>query len=129
MKNTWGEARAICRSFDMELTTIETLIEAKSFLALADNHSHFRSENGAWIAIDGTTLTSKSTTDWYWPKTGRKISFPIPWLPGQPDNVHTNEFCFGIGREFGHQKFGYNDMGCSGSVAHFICQRFEISIP
>jgi len=127
MQNTWGEARAICRSFDLELMTLESLNEAKSFLTMADNHNYFRSFGVIWIVIDGTTLTAKSLTDWYWPQTGKKISFPMPWGVSQPSGG--TEFCLSFGRLNANEKFGLNDLRCSEGIYPFMCQRFDIFIP
>lgn len=129
MKNTWGEARAICKSFDFELTTLETLSEAKAFLSMADNNSYFKSFAGVYFIIDGTTLTPKSTTDWYWTQSGKKIQFPIPWGTGQPDFSNNLEFCFSFGRRSASENFGFNDLRCFETIYQFVCQRIDMVIP
>lgn len=127
MNHTWGEARAICKSYGLELMTLETLQEANLFLTMADNHSYFRTVNGICSSIDATTLTSKSPTDWYWSQTGKKVSFQIPWFPGEPGGAP--EFCLGICRASSTIKFGYHDIPCDTWVYRFVCQRFDIFIP
>lgn len=92
MKNSWGEARTICKSFNLELMTLETLNEANSFLTMADNHSYFKFISWVFFIIDGTSLTPKSTTDWYWIQTRHKTSFPIRWARSQPDDANNDIF-------------------------------------
>lgn len=125
MKNTWGEARAICKSFGFELTTFETLLEARTFFSMADNHSYFRIFDRVFFIIDGTTLTGKSTTDWYWTQTGKKIQFPIPWGRTQPDFGGNFEYCGSFGRLTGADKFGFNDLKCFENLYQFVCQRVD----
>lgn len=125
MRNTWGEARAICKSFDLELATFETLSEAAKFLSMADNHSIFKSFAGVYFLIDGTTLSPASSTDWYWSKSGKKIQFPISWLSGQPDNGNISEYCFSFGRRNATEKFGFNDLRCFEVIYHFVCQKMD----
>lgn len=74
------------------------------------------------------SLTPKSTTDWYWTDTGRKINFPIQWQSGQPDNNNNSEFCFSILKTSINQKFGYNDQNCA-TYNPFICQKIEFYVP
>ncbi|KAL7013239.1 hypothetical protein ACKWTF_015287 [Chironomus riparius] len=126
MENSWGESKAICKAFGLELVTLETLAEARNFLALAESSSETKKLRAPfWIFIDGIELTPKSTTDWYWTKNGQKISFLIPWGPVQPDNWQGNERCFSIGKRDAGDRFGYNDHACSNVNLPFICQRIE----
>jgi hypothetical protein len=100
---------------------METLEEARAVTCMIDNESTLKQLNSTWLWIDGVTLTDKSKTDWYWTKTGKKISFPIDWYPGQPSG---NQFCLCIGKSTINSKCGFNDGICSGSF-QFICQRTE----
>ena len=125
MKNTWGEARAICKSYDYELTTFETLIEAKTFFSMVDHANVFKKFDGTFFLIDGTTLTPKSATDWYWTKSRKKIQFSIPWLPQQPDFGYNLEYCFSFGRRNGSENFGFNDIRCYDAIYHFVCQKIK----
>lgn len=101
---------------------METLEEARALTCMMDNDSTLKQLNSTWLWIDGITLTEKSTTDWYWTKTGKKISFPIDWYPGQPTG--NGQFCLAVGKATINAKFAFNDGTCSGSLK-FVCQRIE----
>jgi len=110
----------------MELVTLETLTEARAFLTMADNCKHFVGDVS--VHVDGTTLTPKSPTDWYWTRNGAKISYPIPWDVGQPNNGDNKQFCLSIYRASSNKYFGFNDFNCSAAF-FFACQRIELFIP
>jgi len=107
---------------------MDTLEEARAVLTMADNNSVLRAPSYIWLYIDGVALTPKSTTDWYWTKSGKKISFPIPWRSGTPGNGDYTEFCLTIGRNFPNEKFGFDDAMCD-RVTRLACQRIELLIP
>jgi len=125
----WSGAKSFCTSFNLQLTTLETLEEARAFLKMVDSHPYFKIYNDANFYMDGMTSILRSTTEWYWTNTGNKISFPIPWLPGQPDNATPDERCFGFRRSNANQKFGFSDFNCKTFTPHFTCQRIDLFIP
>jgi hypothetical protein len=117
----WLEARAICKSYDLELTTIETLAEAQAILNMASSCNQFST---VYAYVDAMALTLKSPTDWYWTKSGKKLSFALPWNSGEPNNANNNnEACLGF------RKTGFNDAPCSLTVYSFVCQRIELMVP
>jgi len=93
------------------------------------NNAFIQSYGTTHIHIDGMTLTPRSTTDWHWTNSGNRISFPIPWQPGQPDFHKNNEYCFSFiaGQDFFAQ--GFNDIECKDYIAPFVCQRLDSFIP
>ncbi|KAL7036611.1 hypothetical protein ACKWTF_008868 [Chironomus riparius] len=130
MKTPWIESRAVCNSYDFELTIFETLAEAEAVLTMAENNSFLKTLNSVFISVDAMTLTLKSTTDWYWTKTGQKISYALPWMPGEPNNINTiNELCLSFGRSTLTSRFGFNDSPCSEIDFSFLCQKIEFFMP
>jgi len=105
---------------------METIAETRALFTMCENHSYLRTLSSTWSWIDAITLTGKSTTEWYWTKSGRKISFPIPWYPGTPDTI--DQYCLAIGKSSINAKFGFNDGHCYGAL-RFICQRIEFFMP
>ncbi|KAL7036610.1 hypothetical protein ACKWTF_008867 [Chironomus riparius] len=99
-------------------------------LNLADNDSYLRTLSGEGFFIDAITLTLKSTTDWYWTKSGQKLSFALPWMPGEPNN-HNNahEVCLSFGKVTVSSKSAFNDAPCTSTAYTFLCQKIEFSIP
>ena len=112
----------------MEFLSVETLTEARAYLSMLDNDSFLRSIGGAYIYIDGISLTSRSPTDWYWSNTGKKVSFPIPWRAGQPNNGGGSEYCLTIYRPNIGERFGFDDATCMGS-AYVGCYRVDFLLP
>jgi len=77
-KDDWFGAKAICKSFGLELATFETLTEAETFLNVAYENDFIKSLALKHFYVDGMTLTPHSTTDWYWTRNGKQIAFTIP---------------------------------------------------
>ncbi|KAL7036606.1 hypothetical protein ACKWTF_008864 [Chironomus riparius] len=109
------------------MPTFETLAEARAVLTMADNNSILRKMTSVWLYLDAITLTEKSTTDWYWTKTGKKVSFPMEWYPGNPSG--SGQHCLCISRSTITSNFRFNDIDCSTNPRNIICQRNEIYIP
>ena len=125
MTAPFGESRAICRSYGLELVTLATLNETRAFLNMADNCKNLRDLE---ILVDGASPSSNLATDWYWTKTGEKITFPIPWYTGQPNGFNNVQFCLSIYKENASKYFGFNDASCTNPFL-FACQRNELYIP
>ncbi|CAG9805257.1 unnamed protein product [Chironomus riparius] len=127
-KISWFDSRSTCESFGFELTTLETYEEMQIVFNLADNYLKTLIDIG--IFVDAMTLTLKSTTDWYWAKTGKKLSFALPWIPGEPNNSqNANEACLQFGKRTGSAVTGFNDVPCTSTAYTFLCQKIEFSIP
>lgn len=110
------------------MITLDTLDEARSVLTMSDNNSILRSYTSVRLYIDAVTLSIKTTTEWYWTKTGKKIAYPIPWRPGTPDNSLGNEYCLTIGRYLTTGIFWFDDAQCNdGHVV--LCQRIDFLVP
>jgi len=118
----WAESKAICKAFDLELVSFETLAESRAFLSMVENYSGFRKLDSVWLWIDGIALTGKSPTDWYWTKSGKKISFPMDWYINSPGSI--DQFCMCIGRATITTTSGFNDCYCYNAYK-IACQRTE----
>jgi len=92
-ESNWAEAKGICKAFDLELATFETLHEAESFFktqAEADPfppYSWYLPYNN-YAHIDGMTTILGSSSDWYWTNSGIKIPYTMSWAFEQPNNAH-----------------------------------------
>jgi hypothetical protein len=124
----WAEARSFCSSYGLEFLTMETLEEAKAVLTMADNNSILRQLPYAWLHVDALSMSLKSKTDWYWTKTGKKISYTIPWRSVAPNDAAGREYCLTIGKGSINEKIGFDDT-YPESKTFTGCQDIEISIP
>ena len=104
------------------MATLETLEEARTFLAMANNENSLKKLNVTWLWIDGLTPKGPSKTEWYWTKSGAKVSFPIDWSRGQP--CCSDQNCLCISKHSLTDKFAFNDGYCNTSL-QFICQRVD----
>jgi len=126
-KAPWAESKAICKAFDLELVTLESNSELQSFLNIINNNSYLRTLSGTYLWADGISLTPKSKTDWYWTKSGKKLTFPLPWALNQPDFLRVDEYCLALGK-YNNSNFEFHDGICSLFIS-FVCQRNELYIP
>ncbi|KAL7027489.1 hypothetical protein ACKWTF_005456 [Chironomus riparius] len=108
------------------MLTLETLEEQQLLFMQLESSTYLRSLNYVWYWVD--SIRVGPTTDWYWTKSGKKISFPIPWLPYQPDNYEGIEYCLNISKLSMNAKFGYADAKCDNN-SNVACQKIEFTIP
>lgn len=129
LKADWGQAKAICKTFDLELASFETITEAHTFLHMCEKSSLIPSEKVFYLT-DGMTVTPRSSNkdNWYWTNSGKKISYDLPWTGVQPDFYRGIEYCLSIGRVKGNDTLGFNDYTCVSGVIHFICQKVDFYI-
>ena len=103
----------------MKFVSLDSQAEADYFiprfvqnLALIDLAAH----------VGGIATIARSATEWYWVETSQKVSFPIPWLAGQPDNYGNNEMCMTI-TKLSASSAAFADVPCSETILrNFICQ-------
>lgn len=127
-KASWVEARSFCHSYGLEFLSLDTLEEARTLQSFSDNNSNLRTSTSVWLYIDGVSMSVNSLTDWYWTKSGDKISYTIPWHPGTPNNAASNEYCLTFGKASINQKFGFDDAKCDSST-FVACQRVDFFVP
>jgi len=125
----WFGAKALCKSFDLELATFETLIEAEKFIQVAKENQFIKTKIYPHVFVDGMTLTPNSATDWYWTRTGEKIPFTLPWKVGEPNFAFNGtEYCISVFLQ-APDNLGFNDVRCQIEETRFICQRIDAFIP
>lgn len=104
----------------MEILSIETKAEADNIINVLKNSTLLDGE--IIFHVGGISLTPRSTSDWYWVNSGKKLDFTLKFVPGQPDFAHGIENCLSINK-YGNE-FGFNDIPCFGHWDRkFICQR------
>ena len=124
----WFGAKALCKSFGLELATFETLTEAETFIQVAKENQFIKTNVHPHFLVDGMTLTPNSTTDWYWTKTGEKIPFPLPWREGEPNFAFDGtEYCISVFLQ-APDNLGFNDVRCQIEERPYICQRMDYLI-
>jgi hypothetical protein len=117
MNSDWTHASSICKSYGFDFATIGSVLEANAVQGMLLQHQELA---GEWLHIGGTTLVPKSLTEWYWYNSDSKISYPIPWGPGQPDNAGNIEWCLSLGPK---NFYRFNDLPCNNFRQKFICEK------
>lgn len=117
-KAQWQYTRAICKSFDFDILTLDTLDEKNDVARMIeDNHKLF----SEWIHIGGMTESPKSTSEWYWVNSNEKVSYNMQWNKGDPNNNQNRELCLGLANQKGAN---FVDISCQGAHEEkFICQK------
>ncbi|KAL7035705.1 hypothetical protein ACKWTF_008515 [Chironomus riparius] len=132
LKADWAQSKGLCKAFDLELATYETINEALTFLKLIENFNVTAFlPTPKYFYIDGFTTSGPSKTDWYWTKNGNKILYNIPWAPYEPTLGDYNENCLSIGKNRLDLAWGFNDIHCQNEnkTFIFICQRMDFHLP
>jgi len=128
LRTNWFDAKLVCKSFDLELASFETLTEVEYFINIVKNHPFVISYGGYHMLVDGITNTPNSTTDWYWTNSGTKVSFALPWQRGEPNYLNEGEYCLALSA---HEPstLGFNDFPCQIGLRAFVCQRIDFFVP
>lgn len=121
---TWSNARAVCKSYDLDFVSLETRAEADNFFRLCFANQRFFKD---WTHIGGMSLNPLSRTEWYWVNSGNRLDYLMNFLPGEPNNDGGEEHCLAIGRSSPDSAFGFNDFKCYGINA-FVCQDIKYSM-
>jgi len=127
-KNGMAEAKAICKAYNLELVTFETITEALMVMNMCENNQFIQSVSNPtrfWILVDGMTTAAPSSTEWFWTNTGKKVSFVIPWAPNQPDFYNNEEFCLAIGKDLTTPSYRFGDYPCINIGSPFLCSRLD----
>ena len=123
-----AEAKAICKAYNLELVTFETITEALMVMNMCENNPFIQSVSNPtrfWILVDGMTTAAPSSTEWFWTNTGKKVSFVIPWAPNQPDFYNNEEFCLVIGKDLTTPSYRFGDYPCINNGSPFLCSRLD----
>ena len=128
LRTNWLKAKSICKSFDLDLASFETLEEAENFLFIAKNNPFVHELWAIHLLVDGMTSTVNTSIDWYWTSSGNKVSYPLPWQKGAPDFLGGVEYCLAFSANE-PSTIGFNDFSCDSSVSPFVCQRIDYFVP
>lgn len=106
----------------MDIVTLQTADEFEEFKDLVGQYAK---ELTRFVHVGAVTVTSRSTTDWYWVDTNEKVNYALPWRPGHPDNQRGVQYCLA----FDTVTLLFDDHDCYTSTAEmkFICQTEERS--
>ena len=117
---SWVNAFMFCRSFNMDLAELTTEVEAEKFLKLfADNAPSL----AMWHHIGGSYMGGPKN-DYYWMTTAEKISYPLKFYPGEPNNYAGKEKCLSIAKH--PHSFKFNDVDCYEHwIWNFVCEKIE----
>jgi hypothetical protein len=106
----------------MEFVSLETKQEADNFLSLCNKNMKLL--NG-FISVGAVTLQGKSTDQWYWVNSGKRINYPIAFLPGEPNFLNDLEFCLSVVKN-SKDIFMFNDTTCNDPIERqFICEKID----
>lgn len=115
--SVWQNAGPICREYGLEFAELETYGEMQTVMNL---YRGMTSMNGVWTHVAGMTKTSRSTTDWYWVKSGNIVTYVMTFVQGEPGFHSPNQWCLAIGQ------YGYADIDCYGRHEEkFLCQKVK----
>jgi hypothetical protein len=93
-QTTWMGAYQFCKSSGMQLVTLETQAEYNAVLgALKAQASKIVSAGIASIYAGSFSIVPASKTGWTWYDNGQKITYPLDWFSGEPNNAGNIEWC------------------------------------
>lgn len=120
-RTTHGNAHSICHSYRMDFIMIETLDEFHAISGFCKQNTNLL---GNWVFVDGMTPVSKSPTDWYFTRTGRKVPYNMIWAQNGEksflDDSGGNERCLSLGPS---NVFEFNDLRCASNEYAFLCEK------
>lgn len=103
----------------MNLVELPTKYEADKFLTMLTTAA-----TEAWYHIGGSDEGMRNRFDFYWMTTGEKVSYPLDYLPGEPNNAHGKEKCLSVGKH--SIMFKFNDVDCwEHYIFSFVCQHLK----
>jgi hypothetical protein len=115
---TAGVLRAVCKSYNMDSLSIDSLEEFEALKEiLSQNDFQYVRKKLHFGAIATVALT---TTDWYSLSSGKRLPFPIKFTRGNPSNNEKDEYCLEADYSDG---LAFNDISCTTLTRNFICER------
>lgn len=116
---SWMDARSFCKTYDMDLTSFDTNYEFTNFVKHAMKSLYYFDK---WTHIGGISKLAGKHREWYWIATNRKVSYPMVFAVGQPNNYLGRQNCLGVSKE--EKTFEFQDIDCHGRFEEkFICQK------
>ena len=117
-RGTWAESVAICKSFNMQLITLDSDAEARHFLSLFIDNSPLFDQ---FTHLGAVGSIPRTLTEWFWVENTQKVNFTLVFGSGLPDNYGGNEVCLSLG--YVSNTFYFNDLKCYESYSSkFVCQ-------
>lgn len=120
MKTEWVNALAVCKSFGMDMISLETKTESEKMLEICSKNANLFDVH---TYAGGLTANSLTLDEWYWINSGKRLNYMLRFAPGEPNNHKGSEFCLSIVRWEGTTTFYYNDIDCSNDARPFLCQK------
>jgi hypothetical protein len=105
----------------MDLAQFETSYEYSNFVKSAMKSFYYFHK---WTHIGGISkIVGKNPhREWYWVGKNTKVSYPLNFASGQPNNYLGRQNCLGISKE--EKTFEFQDIDCHGRFEEkFICQK------
>ena len=104
----------------MKLVELESNEEQLAFLKILTEHPS--------IKIDHSFYTGGiwDNGNWYWESSKKKISFPLIWFAGAPDNIG-KELCLIVQKRNSQVGVKFDDIHCDVKI-HVLCQRLASDI-
>lgn len=76
-----------------------------------------------WLYIGAITKEASSQNEWYSVSSGSKITFPLKWANGQPNNHPPGqEYCMTFEKQ-PNNSFLIHDCPCNANLGKFVCQK------
>lgn len=123
LKGSWIESHLICKSFGMNLLSIES---HKELDFIKEIYVKFNKSLESHTYIGGTNLVSGK---WQWIGTGKEFDLSLSvWHENGPNGQDSNEFCtdLHVSRDKEY-KVAINDVPCASSYYSWdsLCERVE----
>jgi hypothetical protein len=111
----------MCKSLDMELATFETHKEMTEVGQMVLRHKDLFE---IWTHIGGMSDALRDPNSWRWINTKERITYSLPWFPGEPNGAGNEEYCLSI--DLRRHLFEFNDLKCHNAYIHtFLCHKIE----
>ena len=115
----WMDSRSFCKTYDMDLASFDTSYEFSNFVKHAMKSVSMFDK---WTHIGGISKVVGKNREWYWINGNKRISYPMVFATGQPNNYLGRQNCLGISKE--EKTFEFQDIDCHGRFEEkFLCQK------
>ena len=131
MRAKWTNTRAICKSYNMDVLSLDCEAETEHFRNLCKiNHKKL----DQFTLLGGMNLVPKSKEHWYWVNSGEQIDHRIKFSIGEPNFNYDDELCLAIVKFSAGLLFLFNDVPCnykcydylSTDLCRFLCQKIGL---
>jgi len=111
----------------MDLMTLESAEERKNLDEMHSNDLGHLWNHGRFH-IGGVLEMRGDYTSWHWLPTGKPITIPLEFPPGEPNNSGQNQPCLAIlFTNYGQENIEFDDVECSNNhETSFICEQRQV---